>query len=111
MPHRIVFTHGDLKHHNIAVQNGQITGFLDWESAGWCPEYRDFTTALRLIPKGYWWYNFVIGLGGSSYMAELDCEQALTSLTVDSYSGDIELRRATGCISPKANLSKKFWLI
>ncbi|OAX85220.1 hypothetical protein ACJ72_00413 [Emergomyces africanus] len=86
MPHRIVFTHGDLKHHNILVQNGQITGFLDWESAGWCPEYWDFTTALRFIPKDYWWYNFVIGLGGGPYMAELDCERALTSLTVDSYS-------------------------
>ncbi|EAS28676.2 uncharacterized protein CIMG_07422 [Coccidioides immitis RS] len=86
MPHHIVFTHGDLKHHNILVQNGQITGFLDWESAGWCPEYWDFTTALRFIPKDYWWYNFVIGLGGGPYMAELDCERALTSLTVDSYS-------------------------
>ncbi|OJD18821.1 hypothetical protein AJ78_01153 [Emergomyces pasteurianus Ep9510] len=39
MPHRTVFTHGDLKHHNILVQNEQITGFLDWESAGWYPEY------------------------------------------------------------------------
>ncbi|EEP76426.1 predicted protein [Uncinocarpus reesii 1704] len=85
MPHRIVFTHGDLKHHNILVHNGQITGFLDWESAGWCPEYWDFTTALRFIPKDHWWYNFVIGLGAGPYMAELDCERALTSLTVDSY--------------------------
>ncbi|EFQ98637.1 hypothetical protein MGYG_01659 [Nannizzia gypsea CBS 118893] len=59
--------------------------FLDWESAGWYPEYWDFTTALRFIPKDYWWYSFVIGLGGGPYMAELDFERALTSLTVDSY--------------------------
>ncbi|EER40134.1 conserved hypothetical protein [Histoplasma capsulatum H143] len=86
MSHHIVFTHSNLKHHNIVVQNGQITGFLDWESVGWCSEYWDFTTALRFILKDYWWYNFVIGLGGGSYMAELDCEGVLTSLTVDLYS-------------------------
>jgi aminoglycoside phosphotransferase len=29
MSHRIVFTHGDLAHHNIIVKGGRITGFLD----------------------------------------------------------------------------------
>ena len=33
--HRIVFSHGDLAQHNILVENGQITGLLDWEYAGW----------------------------------------------------------------------------
>ncbi|PLN74798.1 protein kinase-like protein [Aspergillus taichungensis] len=85
MSHRIVFTHGDLKHHNILVQNGQITGFLDWESAGWYPEYWDVTTALGFTQENFWWYDFVMGLGGGQYMAELDCERALTSLTSSSY--------------------------
>jgi hypothetical protein len=85
LPHRIVFTHGDLKHHNILVQGGKITGFLDWESAGWYPEYWDFTTALRFTQEDFWWYSFVIKLGGDSYLAELDCENALTSLTGASY--------------------------
>jgi aminoglycoside phosphotransferase len=53
MSHRIVFTHGDLKHHNILVQGGRITGFLDWESAGWYPEYWEFTTALRFVRKEF----------------------------------------------------------
>ncbi|KAG0156970.1 hypothetical protein PDIDSM_4153 [Penicillium digitatum] len=72
LPHRVVFTHGDLKHHNILVQGGKITGFLDWESAGWYPEYWDFTTALRFTREDFWWYSFVIKLGGDSYLAEMD---------------------------------------
>ncbi|KAJ6114899.1 hypothetical protein N7486_000677 [Penicillium sp. IBT 16267x] len=85
MSHRIVFTHGDLKPHNILVRGGQITGFLDWESAGWYPDYWDFTTALRFAREEFWWYSFVIGLGGGAYSAELECERALTSLTSASY--------------------------
>jgi aminoglycoside phosphotransferase len=47
--HRIVFTHGDLKAHNILVNDhdGYLSGFLDWESRGWYPEYWEFTTAMR----------------------------------------------------------------
>ncbi|KAJ5214729.1 hypothetical protein N7449_001898 [Penicillium cf. viridicatum] len=80
LPHRIVFTHGDLKHHNIMVQGGKITAVLDWESAGWYPEYWDFTTALRFTQEDFWWYSFVIKLGGDLYLTELDCEKALKSL-------------------------------
>jgi len=85
LPHRILFTHGDLKPHNILVKDGHITGFLDWESAGWYPDYWDFTTALRFTRKNFWWYGFILELGGSIYLAELDCERALTSLTSASY--------------------------
>jgi serine/threonine protein kinase len=36
----IKFTHGDIKDHNILVdEEGHITGLLDWESAGWYPEF------------------------------------------------------------------------
>ncbi|KAJ5201648.1 uncharacterized protein N7498_006311 [Penicillium cinerascens] len=82
IPHRILFTHGDIKHHNIMVSGGRITGFLDWESAGWYPEYWDFTTALRFAREDFWWYNFAIDLGGGEYLAELKCERALTPLTM-----------------------------
>ncbi|KAJ5559103.1 hypothetical protein N7535_009032 [Penicillium sp. DV-2018c] len=85
MSHRIVFTHGDLKPHNILVRGSHITGFLDWESAGWYPDYWDFTTALRFTREEIWWYSFVLGLGGGVYSAELECERALTSLTSASY--------------------------
>ncbi|KAI9037603.1 uncharacterized protein KD926_000165 [Aspergillus affinis] len=47
-PHLVTFTHGDLKAHNILVgDDGHLSGFIDWESGGWCPEYWEFTTAMR----------------------------------------------------------------
>ena len=30
----LVFTHGDLNDRNVLVESGQVTGILDWESAG-----------------------------------------------------------------------------
>lgn len=38
--HRITFTHGDMHPGNIIVGHGnKITGIIDWEGAGWFPEY------------------------------------------------------------------------
>jgi aminoglycoside phosphotransferase len=87
IPHHIVFTHGDLKAHNILVdENYCLSGFLDWESAGWCPEYWDFTTAMR-FGRNSWWYQAMSILGGDQYMAELEYDRALNNLTVNSYIG------------------------
>ncbi|KEQ94795.1 hypothetical protein AUEXF2481DRAFT_30155 [Aureobasidium subglaciale EXF-2481] len=61
--HRIVYTHGDLKHHNIMVHNGRVSGIIDWESAGWYPDYWEFTTAIRSAPEDFWWYEFVLEAG------------------------------------------------
>ncbi|OJJ51439.1 hypothetical protein ASPZODRAFT_57156 [Penicilliopsis zonata CBS 506.65] len=85
LSHPIVFTHGDLKPHNIMVKGGRITGFLDWESAGWYPDYWDFTTALRFTLEDFWWYSFMLELGGDMYLTELKFDRALNSLTCDSY--------------------------
>ncbi|KAJ5398666.1 hypothetical protein N7465_009155 [Penicillium sp. CMV-2018d] len=83
--HRITFTHGDFKAHNILVgDDGHLSGFLDWESAGWCPEYWDFTTARR-FGKNSWWSQVALWIGGDQYDGELACDIALNSLTVDSY--------------------------
>ncbi|KAG9227958.1 hypothetical protein BJ875DRAFT_390396, partial [Amylocarpus encephaloides] len=76
-----------IKHHNILVdEEGHITGFLDWESAGWYPEFWEYTTALRFVPKDFWWYKFLMKAGVKRYLEESEYERALTSLTVDSYS-------------------------
>ncbi|KAB8253500.1 kinase-like domain-containing protein [Aspergillus pseudonomiae] len=83
--HRITFTHGDFKAHNILVDDhGHLSGFLDWESAGWYPEYWEFTTAMR-FGKGSWWYQVASWMGGDQYLDELASDIALNSLTVDSY--------------------------
>ncbi|KAI5249868.1 APH-domain-containing protein [Aureobasidium subglaciale] len=84
--HRIVYTHGDLKHHNIMVHNGHVSGFIDRESAGWYPEYWDFTTALRFTPEDFWWYDFVLKLGGDEHLVYKDAERALNNLTADFFA-------------------------
>ncbi|RJE23245.1 Phosphotransferase enzyme family [Aspergillus sclerotialis] len=64
----------------------EFNEYLIRPSFGWYPDYWDFfTTALRFTREDFWWYNFVIGLGGGAYLAELDCERALNSLTSASY--------------------------
>lgn len=86
-PHRVTFTHGDFKAHNILVDDdGHLSAFLDWESAGWCPEYRDFTTAMR-FGRDSWWYQVAMWMGGDQYLDELEADIALNLLTVDSYIG------------------------
>lgn len=82
----VKFTHGDLKHHNILVDEpGHVTGFLDWEATGWYPEFWECTMAMRYLRKGFWWYEFLLELGADRYREESDCERALTNLTVDSW--------------------------
>ncbi|KAJ3483442.1 hypothetical protein NLI96_g6309 [Meripilus lineatus] len=52
-PHAIVFTHGDLQWHNIMVTpDSHITGIVDWESAGWMPDYWEFT--IPSLRRGFW---------------------------------------------------------
>lgn len=41
----IKFTHGDLGMQNILIQNGKIAAIIDWECAGWYPEYWEYTRA------------------------------------------------------------------
>ncbi|KAH0365091.1 APH-domain-containing protein, partial [Aureobasidium melanogenum] len=84
--HDIVYTHGDLKHHNILVHGGHVSGFIDWESAGWYPEYWEFTTALRFQREDFWWYDFVLRLSDHKYLVYKDAEQALTRITGDWYA-------------------------
>ncbi|KAF5863931.1 hypothetical protein ETB97_009038 [Aspergillus alliaceus] len=83
--YRITFTHGDFKAHNILVgDDGHLSGFLDWESAGWYPEYWEYTTAMR-FGKGSWWFQVASWMGGDRYLGELASDIALNLLTVDSY--------------------------
>ena len=39
------FTHGDLTDVNIMVENGNLTGILDWEASGYFPVWWEFTCA------------------------------------------------------------------
>lgn len=43
-----VLTHGDLAARNIMVQDGRITGIVDWEYSGFFPEYMEYVLATEI---------------------------------------------------------------
>jgi Phosphotransferase enzyme family len=87
MHHRVVFTHGDLKHFNILIDgDGNLSGILEWGSAGWYPEYWEFSTSMRYGQRSFWYY-LSSKLGAERYLAEFACDKDLNRLTVDSYVG------------------------
>ena len=52
---RSVFTHADIAPHNILVDDkGQITGILDWELAGWYPEYWEYANIMKPTNEMDW---------------------------------------------------------
>ena len=54
-PHRITFTHGDMHADNILSHNGQMTGLIDWDCAGWFPEYWDYAVAIYHHRRNPFW--------------------------------------------------------
>ncbi|OBT54902.1 hypothetical protein VE04_04535 [Pseudogymnoascus sp. 24MN13] len=44
--HTICFTHSDFHWTNLLVDRGQLSGIVDWESAGHKPEYWEYTKAV-----------------------------------------------------------------
>ncbi|KAJ4499765.1 hypothetical protein C8R41DRAFT_893308 [Lentinula lateritia] len=46
--YKIIFTHGDILPHNIlADEDFHLTGLVDWECAGWMPDYWEKAMSLR----------------------------------------------------------------
>ena len=73
--HDVVFTHGDLHFHNVIVKDGHISGIIDWECAGWYPEYWDYTRALFLRANYRPWCNIFTRIF-PHYDTELTVEDA-----------------------------------
>lgn len=42
-----VFTHADLTPRNIVVDQGRITGIIDWEDSGLIPNYWEYANIMR----------------------------------------------------------------
>lgn len=74
--HKIMFTHADLCGDHILVEQetGEITGIIDWEMAGWWPEYWEYNKALFGERHQQWW-------------------QALVSDTVPCYPNELSVDR------------------
>ncbi|THH28866.1 hypothetical protein EUX98_g5328 [Antrodiella citrinella] len=75
--HRLCYTHGDLNYTNILVkEDGSISGIIDWQAAGWLPEYWDHCAALWHGRKLFQMKE-VIKAAFPPYDEELEVEQAL----------------------------------
>ncbi|WEW56862.1 hypothetical protein PRK78_002317 [Emydomyces testavorans] len=75
------FTHADLSPSNIMIKNGKISAIIDWEFAGWFPEYWEYTK----IYYGFrdWRKDFYSEIEHffTVYSEELDAEQAIWAVT------------------------------
>jgi hypothetical protein len=60
--HEIVFTHADLKADNIIVKDGRVAAILDWEMAGWYPEYWEFAKAFYMEHFADDWGSHLLGV-------------------------------------------------
>jgi len=50
-----VFTHGDIAPHNILVdETGHVIGILDWEMAGWYPDYWEYANIMKPTKEEDW---------------------------------------------------------
>lgn len=78
--HDIVFTHGDLNPRNILAENGKITGIVDWENAGWFPEYWEYTKAHYSVRSLMRWLADVVDRVFEGYRDELVVENMLSDL-------------------------------
>lgn len=73
------FTHGDLAPRNILVQeDGTVTAIVDWETAGWYPEYWEYTKARFMVEHRDW--MAVVGTITGSYQEQLVAEEQLCEL-------------------------------
>jgi aminoglycoside phosphotransferase len=79
--HEIVFTHADLNMRNILVdEDMKISGIVDWECAGWYPEYWEYTKAHFTVRVTVRWILDVLDQVFTGYRDELQVEDMFASL-------------------------------
>lgn len=76
--HRIIFAHADISWENILVDpaTGTVTGILDWEMAGFWPEWWAYRKALCGARGQPWWINVLKEIM-REYQRETDADMDL----------------------------------
>lgn len=82
--HRISFAHADISWENILLdpRTGNVTGILDWEMAGFWPEWWEYRKALFGARSQLWWINIL-----KEIMAEYPSE-AETDMELEMFRCD-----------------------
>lgn len=78
--YRVFFTHADLNPGNVLVHNGRLSGFVDWEFAGWYPEYWEYTKACYIVHKWQLWLE-TMQKAFPEYPDELKAERIFQNYT------------------------------
>ena len=78
---KTVFTHGDLSVSNVLVKNGKVVGLIDFEMAGFYPEYWEYTTAMNSIYIKGW--REEIGKFLTPYPGELEMDNLWRKIFCD----------------------------
>ncbi|WEW59815.1 hypothetical protein PRK78_005295 [Emydomyces testavorans] len=79
--HQVIFTHSDLHPSNILIDRGRLSGIVDWECAGYMPEYWEFTKAMCGVLNREQWEDLWRHTFGTRYEAELKAERILWDRT------------------------------
>ena len=83
--HRITFTHGDVLPWNLLVDDDfKLSGIIDWESAGWQPEYWEYVTSMRR-GKDTWWYQAMNIMCNNEFDVEREADNSMAGLTADAW--------------------------
>lgn len=81
MKHDIVFTHANINLRNTLVDEMEmIAGIVDWECAGWYPEYREHSKMHFTVWNTPWWIADVVDQIFQGYRDELNVENMLSSM-------------------------------
>lgn len=76
--YRSVFTHADLNPRNILIDHGRLSGIVDWECAGFYPEYWEFTRLFYGAQPSPEIQSIIHGaFAGDTYEEELEAERLL----------------------------------
>ncbi|KFY40703.1 hypothetical protein V494_03365 [Pseudogymnoascus sp. VKM F-4513 (FW-928)] len=78
-----VFTHGDLSSLNILARGDEVVGIIDWETAGWYPDYWEYTTASNVNPQNLFWKKEV-----DRFLEPMPKELAMEEIR-QKYFGDV----------------------
>lgn len=77
----VVFTHGDLKGVNIIVKGARIEAIIDWEYAGYYPEYLEIVSALRAAQWDCPYYAALLDIFPQRYDAEYVTDFLVSRIT------------------------------
>ena len=65
--HKIVLTHADFHPRNIMIEDGNVTGIIDWSYAGWYPEHWEYVKALMSVGSIVDWWRYLPNIMESYY--------------------------------------------